>query len=134
MTWVCTAGLLCCYVAPYITFSRADVLARNASLVVGLAGKEGSIPVVKGQSKPLMRAYGGHSGMTIHGEQDCLGNLPCPFTIPSEPTDHDHTSAARFLVDTCAANPGEVTLVTLGPLTNIAVRCWFQSGRRWPQT
>ena len=32
---------------------------------------------------------------------------------------HDHASAAQYLVDVCAANPGEITLVPLGPLSNL---------------
>ena len=30
------------------------------------------------------------------------------------------TSAATFLSETCAASPGEVTVIALGPLTNVA--------------
>ena len=86
-----------------------------------LAGKSDSIVVVKGQNHPLMREYGGASGIAIHGD-DGLGNTKRPFKASLKPMDHAHTSAARYLVDTCAANPGEITLITLGPLTNVAVR------------
>lgn len=98
-----------------------DQLARNACLSVDLAGKSDSIVVVQGQDHPLMREYGGASGIAIHGD-DGLGNTARPFKTSLKPMQHKHKSAARYLVDTCAAHPGEITLITLGPLTNIAVR------------
>jgi inosine-uridine nucleoside N-ribohydrolase len=91
-----------------------NLLARNASAILELAGHAG-IPVAVGAASPLVRAYHGR-GSTVHGENG-LGDieLPPPTASPIA------QNAAQFIIDTCLANPGEITLVTLGPLTNIAL-------------
>jgi len=103
-----------------VALVTTDLLARNAAFSLTCANQE-HVPVVKGQATPLMSAYHGQSGIEIHGS-DGLGNTERPFAASTTPLRHSHTSAARYLVDICAASPGEITLVTLGPLTNIAVR------------
>ncbi len=91
-----------------------NLLARNALAILELVGR-GDIPVAVGSSHPLVRAYHGR-GSIVHGDNG-LGNveLPPPTTLPVA------QNAAHFIIDTCLANPGEITLVTLGPLTNIAL-------------
>jgi purine nucleosidase len=52
----------------------------------------------------------------IHGD-DGLGNIGVPETVAGSP---DPRPAHRFLIDTIRAHPGEVTLVAVGRMTNLA--------------
>lgn len=91
-----------------------NLLARNACAILELADRA-DIPVAVGATNPLVRAYHGNGG-AVHGANG-LGNvdLPAPASSPVDQT------AAHFIIDRCVANPGEITLVTLGPLTNIGL-------------
>ncbi len=73
------------------------------------------IPVVRGAEQPLLHPYHGH-GARVHGA-DGLGNagMPPPQGKPQA------GRAAAFIADTVLAAPGEVTLVAVGPLTNLAL-------------
>lgn len=91
-----------------------DMATRNALHLLEFAGRT-NIPVVQGAAQPLHVRYHGAASF-VHGD-DGLGNTnqPLPSLTP-------HTqSAAQFIVETIMANPGEVTLVPVGPLTNIAL-------------
>jgi inosine-uridine nucleoside N-ribohydrolase len=81
--------------------------------LVELAGRP-DVPVARGAEKPLVRTYGG--GWEGHGHNG-LGDVefPPPQGRP------DARRAAQFIVETVMANLGEITLVPLGPLTNIAL-------------
>jgi purine nucleosidase len=84
--------------------------SNNARYVVELCGK--STPVYHGAEKPLMReTYHAH---WFHGV-DGMGGMG--YTATSPPA---AGSAIDVLVDTIRANPG-IILVTLGPLTNVAL-------------
>jgi inosine-uridine nucleoside N-ribohydrolase len=85
----------------------------NALRLLEIAGQS-HIPVAHGADAPLARAYGGPVAF-IHGE-DGQGNanLPLPRTTAIA------ESAAEFIVKQIIAAPGEITLVPIGPLTNIA--------------
>jgi inosine-uridine nucleoside N-ribohydrolase len=86
----------------------------NALKILEVAGRT-DIPVVPGAPKPLLRAYHGQ-GYRVHG-RDGLGetNLPPPKTKPQA------ARAAEYLVSRIMAEPGEITLVAVGPLTNLAL-------------
>jgi purine nucleosidase len=97
------------------TYGNADVktATRNALYLLEFAGRPG-IPVAKGAESPLRgarRLFATH----VHGENG-LGNLliPAPRAQPVRDT------AAEFIARMVMEHPGEITLVTLGPLTNIA--------------
>lgn len=89
-------------------------LAQNAIHVLDVAGRS-DIPVAVGAGEPLARAYRGR-GRMVHGE-DGLGNifLSAPTRRPVA------SSAAQFIVETVMRQPGEVTLIAVGPLTNVAL-------------
>lgn len=75
-------------------------------------------PVAKGANAtidPSRREIGWPTH--VHGE-DGLGNIDVPETIdlPLDPR-----PAYRFIIDTVRANPGEVTLVAVGRMTNLAL-------------
>ncbi|WP_438751748.1 nucleoside hydrolase [Pararhizobium sp. O133] len=54
---------------------------------------------------------------SIHGD-DGLGNIGVPETVDLA---CDPRPAHRFIIDTVRANPGEVTLVAVGRMTNLAL-------------
>ncbi|MCR8669775.1 nucleoside hydrolase [Agrococcus sp. HG114] len=85
---------------------------RNALAVLELTGRS-DVPVVRGADTPLHHAAGRSS--TAHGS-DGLGGV----TLPEATTPVREGEAAAFIVETINAHPGEITLVPIGPLTNIA--------------
>ena len=91
--------------------------ASNAVRILETAGR-GEIPVAAGANSPLVIPNRSSGGMSVHG-LDGLGNageqLPPPRGRPID------QRAAAFIVETVLANPGEVILVPIGPLTNIAL-------------
>lgn len=84
---------------------------RNALYTVELCGAD--VPVFSGASKPLLRTY--TDATWFHGS-DGLGDhdYPAPRREPGK------LHAVDAIIDTIEANPGLV-LVTLGPLTNVAL-------------
>jgi len=99
-------------------FGNADVdtCALNALRLVELEGND-HIPVAKGCAKPLVLPADS-LGTAVHGK-DGMGNTNLP--LPHGKLDSRH--AAQFIIDTVLAHPHEITLVPLGPLTNIALAC-----------
>ena len=93
---------------------HTDLATVNALRLLEIAERT-SIPVAKGAQHPLTRPFEGPAPY-VHGE-DGQGNifLPEPAGVPID------LSAAQFIVERLRANPGEITLVPVGPLTNIAL-------------
>jgi inosine-uridine nucleoside N-ribohydrolase len=93
---------------------HTDLATVNALRLLEIAGRA-DIPVAKGADNPLARPYEGPVPM-VHGE-DGQGNvfLPPPTAQPIAET------AAAFIIDQVMSAPGEITLVPVGPLTNIAL-------------
>jgi uridine nucleosidase len=91
-----------------------ETTTANALRLVELAERT-DVPVARGAETPLVRPYTGE-GWRVHGRNG-LGEveLPAPRSRP------DSRRAAQFIVDTVMANPGQFTLVPLGPLTNVAL-------------
>lgn len=87
---------------------------RNARVVCELAGRP-DLPVLAGCDRPMRRAL--VTAEHVHGKTGLDGaDLPEP-TMPLHPG-----HAVDFLIDTLRAEPaGTVTLVPIGPLTNIAI-------------
>ncbi|MGL4574187.1 MAG: nucleoside hydrolase [Burkholderiaceae bacterium] len=86
----------------------------NALYLTQLAGR--NIPVAQGASAPLVKR-GEAPPDYIHGA-DGLGNLPSRHAATGAKV--DSRSAAQFIVDAAREQPGQITLVPVGPLTNIA--------------
>lgn len=72
------------------------------------------VPVVPGAAVPLVRPP--RLARDVHGESG-LGNARLPEAM-GEPA---RTHAVDFLIDTFGSAPGEISLVAIGPLTNIAL-------------
>ena len=84
----------------------------NALKLRELAGA--SVPVFAGADRPLVRdrisAENVHGSTGLNGPQlpDPVGNV-------------ENMHAVHFIIDAVMENPGEVTLVPVGPLTNLAL-------------
>src|SRR3989442_10294703 len=86
---------------------------RNALTILEVAGRTG-IPVHQGSARPLTREP--NYAKYIHGDNG-LGDID--FGFPSARP--DSTGAVDALISRIMAAPGEITLIALGPLTNVAV-------------
>ncbi|SEQ04218.1 purine nucleosidase [Devosia sp. YR412] len=88
--------------------------ANNARKIVELAGKR-DVPVYAGCARPMRRHL--VTAEHVHGDTGMNGpDLPDP-TIPLQ-AQH----GVDYIIDTLmAAEPGTITLCTLGPLTNIGM-------------
>jgi inosine-uridine nucleoside N-ribohydrolase len=91
-----------------------DLATVNALRILEIAGRT-DVPVLKGSQNPLTRLYSGPVPF-VHGENG-QGN------IILDPPDSQvkQGTAAQFIVDQIMENPGEITLVPIGPLTNLAL-------------
>ena len=89
-----------------------DQAVQNALYTVEFCGAE--VPVHAGAATPMMRVL--ETAEDVHGA-DGMGDcgLPLSGRVPAE------GRGADVIVDTILDAPGEITLVTLGPLTNIAL-------------
>lgn len=89
---------------------------RNALRLLEVAGKS-NIPVSTGSQTPLYIALEKIGiGYYVNG-QDGLGNTNQPMAT-NRATGLD---APRFIINQVLAHPGEITLVAIAPLTNIAM-------------
>lgn len=84
---------------------------RNARAVLHWLGA-GDVPVTSGADRPLVRQ---HERAAVHGPDGLYGDLPTP------PDGSMPTGAAATIVEHARMRPGELTLVAVGPLTNVAV-------------
>jgi purine nucleosidase/pyrimidine-specific ribonucleoside hydrolase len=84
----------------------------NALRVLELAGRP-EVPVAAGADRPLVGEL--MTAADAHGESGLGGNLPLPTGRALE------LHAVDFLAEQALASPHPVTLVPLGPLTNVAL-------------
>jgi inosine-uridine nucleoside N-ribohydrolase len=96
--------------------SNVAQTADNARRLCALAGR-GATPVAPGAAVSLA-GVGTDSGARVHGA-DGIGDTG--FLLCHEAAAQHPQGAAEFIAAALAANPGEVTLLALGPLTNLAV-------------
>ncbi|KAJ8551482.1 hypothetical protein K7X08_021497 [Anisodus acutangulus] len=103
-------GLTTIYGNVYTTLAT-----RNALHLLEIAGRT-DIPVAEGSHVTITKGSKLRIADFVHGT-DGLGNqnFPAPSGNPIE------QNAAEFLVEQASLYPGKVTVVALGPLTNIAL-------------
>ncbi|MDT0301811.1 nucleoside hydrolase [Streptomonospora wellingtoniae] len=89
-----------------------DRQVHNAFLTLNAAGRLGEVPVHAGCRRPLMRPW--VSAENVHG--DGAGGLWADVSDQSAEDEH----AVDALVRLAAENPGELSVASIGPLTNIA--------------
>ena len=101
-----------------------DMCTVNARRVLSSAGRT-DIPVYQGSAKPLVRPPNPNWALHIHGN-DALGETGFPSPEESaQPGESRH--AALELVDRVMASHGEITIVALGRLTNVALAMSLES-------
>ncbi|HEY60804.1 MAG TPA: nucleoside hydrolase [Anaerolineae bacterium] len=101
--------------------AKGEVTAQNALRLVELEGHD-SVPVARGSDVPLIIPLEA-LGTMVHGE-DGMGNTNPP--PPKGKLLDAH--AAEFIIQMIRSNPGKVTLVPIGPLTNIALALKLDPG------
>jgi purine nucleosidase len=88
---------------------------KNALISVEVAGTY-CPPVFRGMAKPLLRDL--FTSEFVHGA-DGMGNMGLPDPQLAAAKEH----AVDAMLGLIEENPGELELVTLGPLTNVAMAC-----------
>ncbi len=94
--------------------AEIDITTRNALYLCERFGI--AVPVARGAALPLVRPPRG-AAPDVHGD-DGLGNLAGPVHTARVA---DPRPAHRFVIESVRAHPGEVTLLAVGPLTNLAL-------------
>jgi purine nucleosidase len=92
---------------------NARRVAENTRAVLALAGRS-DVPVALGREEPLVKAL--ETSAETHGPRG-IGYADLPAA--SRPLERD--DAADRIISVARSRTGEITLVTLGPLTNLAV-------------
>lgn len=92
---------------------HVEQAAHNALTILETAGRS-DIPVYVGAGQPLVRQP--NFGTAIHGH-DGLGDVG--VSAPSASVSAGR--AAERIVDAVMSAPGEITLLAIGPLTNVAL-------------
>ncbi|MGO4108994.1 nucleoside hydrolase [Paenibacillus sp. YAF4_2] len=90
-------------------YGDAQLRAKMVSKMIQLSGKS-DIPVMAGLDRPLL----GNRPIWMAGHEG-EGLLE-----PGEELRFDSRHAVDFIIETVMNNPGEITLIPIGPLTNIA--------------
>lgn len=92
--------------------STVDNTTRNALRICDLA--ELDIPVAMGAGKPIV---GDFVVSAIHGNDGLEGGKSIPQTTRAA----DQRSAVEYLIEMARTHAGNLSLIALGPLTNIAL-------------
>jgi purine nucleosidase len=89
-----------------------DQALQNALYTAELCGAD--VPIYAGRAAPLLRPL--ENGQHVHGH-DGMGDIGLPLAGRAPAPGH----AADALAELINRHPGELTLVTLGPLSNVAL-------------
>ena len=95
-----------------VTVAQAVINALHLTAIAGRA----AVPVTQGVASPWVKP-GEAPPAYIHGA-DGLGNLPTRVNTSNVA---DPRTSAQFIVDMARAHPGQITLVAVGPLGNLAL-------------
>lgn len=90
-----------------------DLCVKNAMLAVDAAGTYAP-PVYRGMEHPLFNPEAFYAP-DVHGA-DGLGGMD----LPPSPRPVERKHAVDAIIDLVMANPGQIEIVTCGPLTNLA--------------
>lgn len=92
-----------------------DHEVENAKHTLQLTDHE-HVPVYEGARRPLLKEY--DTAEYVHGEGGLGGDL-----FPDTGIESAEGHAVDYIVEAARENPGELTLVAIGPLTNVALAC-----------
>lgn len=85
---------------------------QNALITIDQAGRSGEVPVYRGATDPLIRPW---LEASAHGDGKGNADWPEPRQVP------ESTHAAEAIVRIVNESPGEIDILAIGPLTNIAL-------------
>jgi pyrimidine-specific ribonucleoside hydrolase len=103
---------------------HVELATQNTLTVLGLFPPERRPPVARGADRPLVRSL--DTAAPVHGD-DGMGGVSRMHTAAGQPrypavsAPHASRDAVACLLDLIRRSPGELTLVALGPLTNLAL-------------
>ncbi|SAK99433.1 nucleoside hydrolase [Caballeronia ptereochthonis] len=97
-------------------FGNADIDTTTTNALYLASRFAPGVPVVRGAAAPLRRPPPGPIPH-VHGK-DALGDIERIGRVDKH---EDGRDAHRFIVETVRAHPGEITLLAVGPLTNLAL-------------
>ena len=81
-------------------------------LVEHLNGKQSVLPIAVGAGRPMRGSF--THAYHVHGSEGLGVCLPEPTLKP------DRLNAVEFIQDRVARSPGQLTIIAIGPLTNVA--------------
>ena len=91
-----------------------DYEVENAKYTLDLAGVADDVAVYEGARDPLLKDH--DFADYVHGEGGLGGSL-----FPDTGIDSGDRHAVDYIVDAAREHPGEITLVCIAPLTNVAL-------------
>ncbi|GGJ10212.1 hypothetical protein GCM10008995_20130 [Halobellus salinus] len=91
-----------------------DYEVENAKYTLDLAGVDDDVTVYEGARDPLLKDH--DFADYVHGEGGLGGSL-----FPDTGIASGDRHAVDYIVDTARERPGEITLVCIAPLTNVAL-------------
>jgi purine nucleosidase len=92
-----------------------DQQTKNALYTIQLAGKNGQIPLYQGSARPLVRQVHGNATY-VHGSDGMSDSF---FPDPQQKPEKEH--AVDAIIRLVEKYPNEITIVAIGPLTNVAL-------------
>jgi uridine nucleosidase len=98
--------------------ATVDLTTKNAKIILEAVGKE-SIPLARGAYYPLHVRL--DTSPFVHGENG-FGNMP----LPEPKMEESPLRAPQAIINMILAHPHEITLLPIGPLTNIAMACLLE--------
>jgi purine nucleosidase len=96
-------------VAGNVDFSQQ---VQNALITIDQAGRSGEVPVYRGATDPLIQPW---LEASAHGDGKGNAEWPEPRQVP------ESVHAAEAIVRRVNESPGEIDILAIGPLTNIAL-------------
>jgi len=90
-----------------------DDQVENAKYTLSLAGVEDEVSVHEGVRTPLLKDW--ENAEYVHGDGGLGGEI-----YPDTEVESGEEHAVKFILDKVRANPGEISLICIAPLTNIA--------------
>lgn len=91
-----------------------DQEVENALYTIEVGGKSGEVPVYPGSRHPLLRDW--ETAERVHGA-DGMGNSHFPKARQRPEQKH----AVDAIIESVNTSPGEITLVEIAPMTNLAM-------------
>eukprot|EP00949_MAST-11_sp_MAST-11-sp1_P004646 g4646.t1 len=100
---------------------------RNAAALLDAAGLREEVPLFPGASGPLIESYGAAEASFWHGK-DGFADIDASKDTQVPSLKGRSNEAASEILSLVRANPGQVTLIALGPLTNVATALLMDKG------